>query len=77
MTTSNKFKEHQQRTMQALASIHRGDKVKIVNCLEAESYEGQTFEVQSDPWEICGAWCVKIMAGKGAFDIACLEKVEG
>lgn len=71
----NNLKEHQQRTMQALASIHKGDKVKIVSCLEAERYKGQIFEVQSDPWEICGSWCVKI-TGKGAFDIAFLEKVE-
>lgn len=75
MIQTNRQKEYIQRTNKALATIRKGDKVKIVNCLEAERAEGKTFEVLSEPWEVCGAWCVKI-TGKGAFDIACLEKVE-
>lgn len=75
MIISNKQTERQKRTMNNLATIRKGDNVRIVNCAEAERYEGQTFKVLSEPWEICGTWCVKIER-KGAFDIACLEKVE-
>ncbi len=75
MQISNKQKERQQRTMKNLATIRKGDKVRIVECAEATRYEGQVFEVVTEPWEICGTWCVKL-SGKSAFDIACLEKVE-
>lgn len=71
---TKKYRERQQRTMSALATIRKGDRVKIVNCLEAERYSGETFEVLSEPYQICGTWCVKIER-KGTFDIGCLEKV--
>lgn len=71
----NRQREHNQRTKKALATIRKGDTVKIVNCLEADRNEGKTFEVLSEPYELCGAWCV-YLEKKGAFDIACLEKVE-
>ena len=67
--------EHLQRTMNALALIRKGDKVKIVHCAEAESHAGETFKVISEPYQICGTWCVKIEQ-EGTFDIGCLEKVE-
>ena len=72
---TNRQKEHEQRTKKALATIRKGDKVKIVNCLEAERNAGKTFEVLSEPYELCGTWCV-YLEEKRAFDIACLEKVE-
>lgn len=75
MIPTKEYRERQQRTMTALATIRKGDRVKIVHCLEAERYEGETFEVLSEPYQIGGTWCVKIER-KGTFDIGCLEKVE-
>lgn len=68
-------KRHLQDTMKNLATIRIGDTVKIVNCMEEDKYEGKTFEVNSEPYQISGTWCVKI-GEKGWWDIACLEKVE-
>ena len=76
MIPTKEYRERQQRTMKALATIRECDRVKIVHCLEAERYAGETFEVLSEPYQIGGTWCVKIER-KGTFDIGCLEKVEG
>ena len=75
MIISNKLKEKMQRTKENLSKIRVGDTVKIFNCFEADKYEGKTFKVTSEPFQLCGTWCVKI-EGKGAWDIAALEKVE-
>lgn len=75
MIISNKQKERLQRTMENLSKIREGDTVKIVNCFEADRNEGKTFKVTSKPYQIGGTWCVRL-DGKGAWDIAALEKVE-
>ena len=61
--------------MENLSKIREGDTVKIVNCFEADKNEGKTFKVTSEPYQVCGTWCV-LITGKGAWDIACLEKGE-
>lgn len=75
MILSKKQWEREQRTKKNLAKIRAGDTVKLVDCAEADSNVGKTFVVLSEPWQIGGTWCVKITE-KGAFDIACLEKIE-
>ncbi len=64
-----------------LATIHKGDKVKIVNCtalgyncLEAERHKGEVLEVLDEPKQMGGGWCLKIEK-EGWFDILFLEKV--
>lgn len=71
----NKQKERLQRTTENLSKIKQGDTVKIVNCFEADKNEGKTFKVVSEPYELCGSWCVWL-ENKGAWDIAKLEKIE-
>lgn len=74
MKFNQKKREHDKKTKQALATISKGDKVKIVDCWEAELYSGRDFTVESEATEIGGAYYFWIN-GIGYFDVACLEKV--
>lgn len=76
MILSNQQKKHLEKAMANLAIICKGDFVKVVDCLEADYYTGQTFEVKSEPRQIGGTWCVSIDS-LGYYDIARLEKCEG
>ena len=53
-----------------------GSKVKMVNCLEAETHKGKVWTVVSEPWEVCGSTVVKLEGKIGGFDASCLEVVE-
>lgn len=61
--------------------IKKGDKVRIVGSAEAETYNGDIFEVVSEPYEICGAMVAKIKChetGKyfgGGYAVEYLEEV--
>ena len=64
-----------------LATIKKGDKVKIVNCdalglncLEAERHAGEVLEVLDEPKKIGGSWRLRIEK-EYWFDIIFLEKV--
>jgi len=54
-----------------------GDKVVMVNCLEAEEYAGQVWTVASEPWELGhGEEVIKLEGKAGGFATRCLRKVE-
>lgn len=53
-----------------------GDKVKMVNCREAKTYEGVVWKCVSEPWDCCGAKIIKLNGKSGGFDVSCLEKIE-
>lgn len=60
--------------------IKRGDKVKIVNCAEADFYGHIIFDVISEPWALGhGAMVVKITSDEkhfsGGFSVKCLSKI--
>lgn len=71
---ANYYRKHLERTERALATIKKGNVVKIVECAEARLNEGKTFQVLSDAYRVGDNFCV-VIANKGPFDIACLEKV--
>jgi len=52
-----------------------GDEVVMVNCIEAESHEGRTWKVRSNPWELAhGAEVVLLEGFSGGFSTSCLRK---
>lgn len=53
-----------------------GDKVEMVDCLEAEKHTGKVWEVGCAPWNLCGTEVVLLMGYRGGFDVGCLRKVE-
>lgn len=57
-----------------LCQIRKGDKVQIVDCTEESYYRNIVFQVTSNAYMVSGTWCV-VLAGKGAWDIGCLAKV--
>lgn len=56
-----------------------GDKAKMVNCAEArlEKYKDKVWEVDSEPWNLCGSEVVLLRGFRGGFATKCLMKVEG
>lgn len=53
-----------------------GDKVKMVNCIEAEENPDKIWTVRSEPWNVCGTMCVLLEGKSGGFAVECLEKIE-
>jgi hypothetical protein len=54
-----------------------GTKVRMANCLEAETNEGKVFTTASVPWQLCGKECVVMLDGhRSAFAVKCLEVVK-
>lgn len=56
--------------------LKQGDKVIMVNCLEAEKYKGKVWEVRSEPWNLCGTEVVLLRGKSGGFATDFLQKVE-
>lgn len=52
-----------------------GDKVRMVNCYEAEKYKDRIWEVRSEPWNCCGSEVVLLKGKAGGFDVNCLKKI--
>ena len=54
-----------------------GTKVKMVNCLEAEKYEGRVWITASEQWKIPsgGKRLVLLEGFRGGFSVECLQKV--
>jgi len=52
-----------------------GTKVIMVNCFEAEKYQGKVWTVASEPWQCCGAKLVLLEGFRGGFDVKRLKKV--
>ena len=59
------------------SGLKSGDRVTIVNCYEAEKYNGRIWTVESEPWECCGSEIVLLEGKSGGFDTSRLKKVEG
>lgn len=53
-----------------------GMKVKMVNCVEAETYGDTIWETRSEPWMCCGTEVVLLKGRSGGFATDCLEDVE-
>ena len=55
-----------------------GDKVKMVDCAEArlEKYRDRIWEVDSEPWNLCGSEVVLLQGFRGGFATKFLRKVE-
>lgn len=66
--------KYSKKTKQALKTIFKGDKVKIVDCWEAQLYSDKEFTVQTEPKQMDKTYYVWLN-GIGYFDIAYLEKV--
>lgn len=56
--------------------IKIGTKVKMINCLEAETHQDKIWTVRSEPWNLCGTMVVKLEGKAGGFAVDCLEIVE-
>lgn len=52
-----------------------GDKVKMVNCLEAECHADEVWTVASAPWEVCGSVVIKLDGYRGGFDVTKLQRI--
>ena len=53
-----------------------GTKVRIINCLEAETNKGKVFTTASEPWQICSKeWLVMLDGYGSGFAVKCLEVV--
>jgi hypothetical protein len=59
------------------SGLKPGDYVAMIDCFEAQKYEGHIWKVTSEPWECCGSEIVKLHDFKGGFDTSKLKKVEG
>jgi hypothetical protein len=54
-----------------------GTKVRMVNCLEAETRSEITWTTASQPWQLRnGTWLVLLDGYRGGFSLECLEVVE-
>lgn len=53
-----------------------GDKVRMVNCYEAEKHRERIWEVRSEPWNCCGSEVVLLKGKSGGFATEFLEKIE-
>lgn len=75
MRLTKQDREYEKIVKKNLATVCVGDDVKVVNCLEASSNKclGKTLKVLSEPYQICGTWCVKLECF-GWFDIGRLDK---
>lgn len=52
------------------------DKVKMINCYEAEKYKDKIWIVRSEPWIVCGSEVILLEGKSGGFETEFLEKVE-
>lgn len=57
-------------------ALNVGDKVVMVNCLEAEKYKDKVWIVRSNPWILCGTEVVLLEDYSGGFSTKCLKKVK-
>ena len=55
--------------------LKKGDRVKMVNCYEAEKYGDKIWTVRSDPWNVCGSEVVLLEGKSGGFATTYLQKV--
>lgn len=55
--------------------LKTGEKVIMVNCLEAEKYKDKIWEVRSEPWDLCGSEVVLLKGKSGGFATEFLKKV--
>lgn len=62
--------------VEKIIGLKPGDKVKMVNCLESESYPDKVWTVASEPWTVCGTEVVKLEGKAGGFATEFLEKVK-
>ena len=56
--------------------LNPGDKVKMVDCVEAEHNGDEVWTVISNPWIVCGSEVVLLDHYPGCFDTKCLKKIE-
>lgn len=56
--------------------LKKGDKVKMINCYEAEKYKDKIWTVRSEPWIVCGSEVILLEGKSGGFATEFLEKVE-
>lgn len=56
--------------------LKKGDKVKMINCYEAEKYKDKIWTVRSEPWIACGSEVILLDGKSGGFATEFLEKVE-
>lgn len=61
--------------MEKLNTIQIGDRVTMVNCLEAERYKDKIWTVRSSSWELCGTEVVLLEGYTGGFATEFLKKV--
>lgn len=52
-----------------------GDKVKMVNCIQADMHPEKVWVVNSEPWHVCGSTVVLLEGRADGFDVDCLQKV--
>lgn len=57
------------------AKFQIGDKVKMVNCMEADCHADEVWTVASEPWEVCGSTVVKLEGYRGGFNVTKLEHI--
>lgn len=57
-------------------NFNPGDKVKMINCIEAEINPDKIWIVRSESWKLgSGIWVVLLEGKTGGFCCDCLEKV--
>jgi hypothetical protein len=57
-------------------NLKSGEKVIMINCGEAEHYEGKVWVTRSEPWMLCGSEVILIKGFSGGFATDCLARVE-
>lgn len=58
--------------------MENGTEVMMVNCFEAEKYEGRIWKTRSEPWVLGHGQEVVLLEGmSGGFATNCLREVDG
>lgn len=52
-----------------------GDKVRMIDCLEAENNLNKEWTIRSESWNVCGREVVLLKGRSGGFDVSKLVKV--
>jgi hypothetical protein len=60
-----------------IPDLKMGTNVRMVKCLEAETYKNKIWKTRNEPWQIpCGEWLVLLEGYAGGFAVKFLEIVE-
>lgn len=56
-------------------NLKKGEKVKMVDCGEADHYRDRVWITRSETWILCGSEVILLEGKAGGFATECLERV--